>query len=150
LTVYARGTLEAEYEIGLGQGVGPKEERGDLRTPVGMYFVVEKSTGPFAGEYRGFYGGHWIKVNYPNPYDGDRGVARNLITRAQRDQISARWARREPTEQRTPLGGASASTGGPASGSPRRTAHTCHGAASSCTTKTSPASTSACPSAPWS
>jgi L,D-transpeptidase catalytic domain/Peptidase family M23 len=72
LRVYARGALVAAYEIGLGQGSGPKEQRGDLKTPMGMYFVIGKSTGPFQGEYADFYGGHWIKVNYPNPYDGDR------------------------------------------------------------------------------
>ena len=40
-----------EWDVGRGQGVGPKEERGDLRTPRGMYFVVEHTTGPFGGDF---------------------------------------------------------------------------------------------------
>ncbi len=102
---YIRGVLEAEYEIAFGQAAGAKELRGDLKTPVGMYFVIQKSTGPFTGDYADFYGGHWIKVNYPNALDADRGLDAGLITRAQRDAIASAWRSRRATAQNTKLGG---------------------------------------------
>lgn len=99
------GQVIEDLEIGLGQGGGGKERRGDLKTPRGTYFVTHKSRGPFTGEYAGYYGGHWIKVNYPGPVDAERGAREGLITEAQRRRIEEAWAARKPTDERTPLGG---------------------------------------------
>ena len=103
--VYEAGVMRAEFDVSFGQGGGQKEIEGDNKTPKGMYFVVQKHKGQFDGPYAAYYGGHWIKINYPNKYDADRGLAQSIISKTQRDQISASWFRREPTLQNTKLGG---------------------------------------------
>ena len=103
--LYAGGRPAGEYNISLGQGVGEKQVEGDNKTPKGMYFVVQKHRGEFPGDYGAFYGGHWIKINYPNRYDAARGRAARLITPAQESSIAAAWERRAPTLEKTPLGG---------------------------------------------
>ncbi|MET0647861.1 MAG: peptidoglycan DD-metalloendopeptidase family protein [Pyrinomonadaceae bacterium] len=103
--LYAGGRAAGEYNISLGQGVGEKQVQGDNKTPKGMYFVVQKHRGEFPGDYGAFYGGHWIKINYPNRYDAARGRAARLITPAQESTIAAAWERRAPTLEKTPLGG---------------------------------------------
>jgi hypothetical protein len=70
-----------------------------------MYFVVEKSRGPFAGPYGAFYGGHWIKVNYPNAYDAAWGRRQGLLAQDVASAIAGAWWKRRPTAQGTPLGG---------------------------------------------
>jgi len=103
--LYERGIMRDEFDVSLGQGRGQKEIEGDNKTPKGMYFVVQKHQGQFDGPYAAYYGGHWIKINYPNKYDADRGLAEAIISKSQRDQISASWLKREPTLQNTRLGG---------------------------------------------
>ncbi len=102
---FEAGVPTREWEVGKGQADGPKEQRGDLRTPRGLYFVVDHTTGPFGGDYAEYFGGAWVKLNYPNAFDAERGVDAGLITRAQADEIGARWKRREAVPQRTQLGG---------------------------------------------
>jgi murein DD-endopeptidase MepM/ murein hydrolase activator NlpD len=103
--IYEAGVLRAEFDVSLGQGQGQKEIEGDNKTPKGMYFVVQKHKGEFDGPYAAYYGGHWIKINYPNKYDAERGFAQSIISKTQRDQISASWLKRQPTLQNTKLGG---------------------------------------------
>lgn len=103
--LYAGGRLAGEYDISLGQGVGEKQVQGDNRTPKGMYFVVQKHRGEFPGAYGAFYGGHWIKINYPNRYDAARGRAARLISPAQESAIAAAWEKRALTLETTRLGG---------------------------------------------
>ena len=103
--IYEAGVMRAEFDVSFGQGRGQKEIEGDNKTPKGMYFVVQKHEGEFDGPYAAYYGGHWIKINYPNKYDAERGLAQSVISKAQRDQISASWLKREPTLQNTRLGG---------------------------------------------
>lgn len=105
MRVYARGALAKEYEVGLGQAPGAKEQRGDLRTPRGTYFVTAKSKGPFSGAYAAYFGGHWLAINYPGPEDAQRGLQRGWIDAAARDAIASRWQARQVTNQRTRLGG---------------------------------------------
>jgi murein DD-endopeptidase MepM/ murein hydrolase activator NlpD len=105
MRVVRGGVSSEDREIGLGQGEGPKEVRGDLKTPRGAYFVTLKSRGPFGGDYAEFYGGYWIKVNYPGPLDAERGVAAGLLTEKQRAAIVEQWQARTPTDPRTVLGG---------------------------------------------
>jgi hypothetical protein len=102
---FAAGHPTHEWEVGRGQAEGAKEERGDLRTPHGLYFVVDRTTGPFAGDYSAYFGGAWAKVNYPNAFDAERGVDAGLINRAEADDISAKWRLRAAPPQRTKLGG---------------------------------------------
>jgi hypothetical protein len=106
MRIVKKGKIDgAELEVGLGQKAGCKEKRGDLKTPCGMYFVVAKSRGPFSGDYAEYFGGHFVKLNYPNAFDAARGVADELVTDAQRETIAEQWERREMTSQGTRLGG---------------------------------------------
>ena len=99
------GTNAGTFEVGFGQAEGRKRRQGDLRTPYGMYFVVEKSRGPFPGRYGAFFGGHWIKVNYPNAHDAEWGRGEGLLTAAQARRIGEAWRQRRLTAQNTALGG---------------------------------------------
>lgn len=103
--IYSRGVLHDEYDVSFGQSKGPKMQEGDNKTPKGMYFVVQKHRGQFDGPYAAYYGGHWIKINYPNSYDADRAVAQRMISAQQRNEISSAWQNRALTLQNTKLGG---------------------------------------------
>ena len=102
---FEAGRATHEWEVGRGQAEGAKEERGDLRTPHGLYFVVDRTTGPFAGDYATYFGAAWIKVNYPNAFDAERGVDAGLISRTEAADISTKWRLRAAPPQRTRLGG---------------------------------------------
>jgi murein L,D-transpeptidase YafK len=105
MRLYRQAAMVGEYDVSFGQGVGQKRVQGDNKTPKGMYFVIRKHRGEFGGDYGEYYGGHWIKINYPNRFDAARGRAEGLITQQQEARISAGWERREPTLENTRLGG---------------------------------------------
>jgi murein DD-endopeptidase MepM/ murein hydrolase activator NlpD len=105
LRFYQSGQLTKEYDVSLGQGRGPKELEGDKKTPVGMYFVIQKHTGAFDGAYAPYFGGYWIRINYPNAFDAIRGKSQNLISAQQQEDIARKWSQRQPTLEKTPLGG---------------------------------------------
>ena len=102
---FVSGRSTHEWEVGRGQAEGAKEGRGDLRTPHGLYFVVEHTTGPFGGDFAEYFGGAWVKVNFPNAFDAERGVDAGLISRGEANDIAAKWKARAPVPQRTALGG---------------------------------------------
>lgn len=102
--IYENGRPTAVFEVGFGQVEGQKQERGDLRTPQGMYFVVDRYKGKFSGAYADYYAGHWVKLSYPNAFDADRGVDAGLITAEQRTGIATAWAARAATPSNTRLG----------------------------------------------
>ena len=102
---YQAGVLNQEYDVSLGQGKGQKLVEGDNKTPKGMYFVIKKHRGDFEGPYGAYYGGHWIKINYPNKYDADRAVAQQMISLQQQAAIAAAWENRVATLETTKLGG---------------------------------------------
>jgi len=102
---YERGTRTQTWEIGRGQAEGIKTVRGDLKTPRGLYFVTDKSTGPFTGDFAGYYGGHWVKLNYPNAFDARRGEGDGVVSAEQATSIAQTWWRRGLTGQKTRLGG---------------------------------------------
>jgi hypothetical protein len=104
LRLYAHGQEVRRMEVGFGQAEGRKQVRGDNRTPLGMYFVVQKHKGAFSGPFAAYYGGHWLRLNYPNAFDADRGLSERLITREVRDRIARAWAERKPTDASTRLG----------------------------------------------
>jgi hypothetical protein len=105
LGFFVDGKLERTIEIGLGQVRGPKVELHDLKTPRGTYFVIDKQRGELGGKWGAFYGGHWIKINYPGPADAERGLARGWIDAATAARIVEAWHARKPTPQSTRLGG---------------------------------------------
>ena len=102
---YENGVLQDEYDVSFGQGQGQKQIEGDNKTPKGIYYVVQKHQGQFEGPYAAYYGGHWIKINYPNKYDAERGIADGIISQQQRDEITTAWEKRQLTLQATKLGG---------------------------------------------
>jgi murein DD-endopeptidase MepM/ murein hydrolase activator NlpD len=105
MRLYQKSTLLKEYDVSFGQATGSKQLEGDNKTPSGMYFVIQKHRGKFDGPYGAYYGGHWIKINYPNKFDASRGRNQALITTSQEVSIARNWEARAPTLQNTPLGG---------------------------------------------
>jgi hypothetical protein len=102
--LYERGVPAGEWSAGLGQIEGCKQMRDDGRSPCGMYFVTNASTGPFGGPSPDYFGGHWLGLNYPNPWDAERGLAAGLITPDEQGRIVAAWSARQPTPRGTRLG----------------------------------------------
>ena len=82
MQVRVGGRVTREVEIGLGQASGQKRREGDLRTPKGIYFVVDKQKGSFGGDCGEYFGGYWIKVNYPGPADAAWGVENGVVDEA--------------------------------------------------------------------
>ena len=70
-----------------------------------MYFVIEKKKGDFTGDYGAYYGGHWIKFNYPNQVDANFGLENKIVGKSVTYEIAKNWIQRKPTNQRTRLGG---------------------------------------------
>lgn len=105
LRIVHNGQSVGDYSISLGQGRGPKQIEGDNKTPVGMYFVIQKHQGSFEGPYGSYYGGYWIKVNYPNAYDSARALKGRMISEQQNAAIASRWKGRQATLENTKLGG---------------------------------------------
>jgi len=104
LRLFEQGELVEEVDIAIGQREGRKREEGDLRTPRGMYFVVDRYRGEIGGAYGAWYGGHWLKINYPNRFDAEWGLSEGIVTGPQERDISRAWTRRELTDQSTDLG----------------------------------------------
>lgn len=105
MRLHQKGVLIKEYDVSFGQATGPKQVQGDNKTPVGMYFVIQKHKGKFDGPYGDYYGGYWIKVNYPNKFDAARAERQGLLNSAQTAAIGKSWEQRTPTLQNTALGG---------------------------------------------
>ncbi len=63
-------TLIADYYISVGKSGIEKEEEGDLRTPLGVYYVTSNLD---PKSLKDFYGAGALPINYPNPYDMRRG-----------------------------------------------------------------------------
>jgi L,D-transpeptidase YnhG len=62
--------LIADYYISVGKSGIEKAEEGDLRTPLGVYFVTSNLD---PKSLKDFYGAGALPINYPNPYDARRG-----------------------------------------------------------------------------
>ncbi|MBC7603109.1 MAG: hypothetical protein H7255_10690, partial [Ramlibacter sp.] len=62
--------LIADYYISVGKSGIDKVAEGDLRTPLGVYFVTSNLD---PKSLRDFYGAGALPINYPNPYDARRG-----------------------------------------------------------------------------
>ena len=67
----ASGTrLIADYYISVGKLGIEKAVEGDLRTPLGVYFITNTLN---PKTLKDFYGSGALPINYPNPYDIKRG-----------------------------------------------------------------------------
>lgn len=62
--------LLADYYISVGKSGIEKVAEGDLRTPLGVYFITSNLD---PKSLRDFYGAGALPINYPNPYDARRG-----------------------------------------------------------------------------
>ncbi len=88
--VYRKGKVFKSYDISLSQSpVGHKEKQGDNRLPEGEYRIIEKSRGPFGGDYSAYFGPAWMRLSYPNNFDAAAGLQKKLITKKQFDAIVA-------------------------------------------------------------
>lgn len=62
--------LLADYYISVGKSGTEKAVEGDLRTPLGIYYVTSNLD---PKSLKDFYGAGALPINYPNPYDARRG-----------------------------------------------------------------------------
>ena len=62
--------LLADYYISVGRFGTDKSAEGDLRTPLGIYYVTSNLD---PKTLKDFYGAGALPINYPNPYDLRRG-----------------------------------------------------------------------------
>ena len=62
--------LIADYYISVGKLGTEKVAEGDMRTPLGVYFVTSNLD---PKSLKDFYGAGALPINYPNPYDARRG-----------------------------------------------------------------------------
>ncbi|TFZ00381.1 hypothetical protein EZ313_18110 [Ramlibacter henchirensis] len=62
--------LLADYYISVGRSGTDKSAEGDLRTPLGVYYVTSNLD---PKTLKDFYGVGALPINYPNPYDARRG-----------------------------------------------------------------------------
>jgi murein L,D-transpeptidase YafK len=62
--------LVADYYISVGKSGIEKAVEGDLRTPLGVYFITSNLD---PKSLKDFYGAGALPINYPNPYDAKRG-----------------------------------------------------------------------------
>ncbi len=92
------GSILRTYAIALGKEPnGSKEYRGDNRTPVGRYYVVEKKPS------RKFH--RFLGLNYPNLQDAERALTRGWIDEPLWSEIFFADLNRTIPPQSTPLGG---------------------------------------------
>ena len=62
--------LVADYYVSVGKLGIDKSAEGDLRTPLGVYFITSNLD---PKSLKDFYGAGALPINYPNPYDTRRG-----------------------------------------------------------------------------
>lgn len=105
LRLYREGAEVGRFQVGFGQEAGPKLRQGDNRTPKGLYYITQKSTGPFGGPVAAYFGGYWMRLNYPNAFDAARAVDEGWISAEEQRSISRNWRTRRETTKRTRLGG---------------------------------------------
>jgi L,D-transpeptidase YnhG len=65
-----RLTLKSDYYISVGKAGIEKTVEGDLRTPLGIYYITSSLP---RKNLKDFYGSGAMPINYPNPYDNLRG-----------------------------------------------------------------------------
>ncbi|NNL99720.1 MAG: L,D-transpeptidase family protein, partial [Gammaproteobacteria bacterium] len=88
-----------EFPIASGRGgSGDKFRRGDNRTPVGVYRIVDFNE---RSRFELF-----MRLNYPNVKDAFYGLKNGLISRPEFDAIVAALKQGATPPQNTPLGGA--------------------------------------------
>ena len=104
MQVRVDGRVRREVEIGLGQAAGQKRREGDLRTPKGIYFVVDKHEGKVRRPERGVFRRLLDQDQLSGRADAAWGLRDGVIDAATAATIAAAWSERKLTPQTTPLG----------------------------------------------
>ncbi len=98
LEVYDSGKLIKSFTMVLGfEPVGDKEVEGDGKTPEGEFYVFTKNA---KSKFHLSLG-----LSYPSKVDAERGFARGLISKLDRDQIFSAIDNKKMPPQKTALGG---------------------------------------------
>ncbi len=98
LELWDGDTLMARIKVAYGRGeAGPKQKKGDNRTPEGDYFVCK--TDENEKYYKSLF------ISYPNTDDASAGLADDIITQEKYDEISADILNRKQPDWTTGLGG---------------------------------------------
>lgn len=63
-------TLVGDYYVSVGKSGSEKAAEGDLRTPLGVYFITSNLD---PRQLKDFYGAGALPINYPNELDSKRG-----------------------------------------------------------------------------
>jgi len=101
LYLYSGDELIKTYPVLIGRdAVNDKVRRDDNRTPVGEFYVCEKSTNPG----KKHLGTRWMRLSYPNKEDAERGVQTGLIDKSIAKAIEKAVDGRKTPPQDTPLG----------------------------------------------
>src|SRR5882724_2272428 len=98
LTVFRDGKLIKKFPVVLGNSpVGPKEVRGDGKTPEGDYYICTRNE---ESKFHLFLG-----LSYPNLEDARTAFAQNLITDEEHNSIISSQSRKVRPPWDTALGG---------------------------------------------
>lgn len=98
LYLYRNDSLLKIYKIALGLNpVGPKEKRGDYKTPEGEYYICSKN------DHSQFYLS--LGISYPNTFNAEQGLKAGLLSNAQYQQIQTAIAHKRKPPMNTRLGG---------------------------------------------
>jgi hypothetical protein len=92
-----------EYTIGAGKKTdeGFKEIEGDKKTPIGEFFICEKT------EYypsKKYIGSRWMMLSYPNNEAADKGRDKSLISQEVFNEIRESISNKKTPPQNTKLG----------------------------------------------
>jgi len=99
LELYDGEKLIKSYKVGIGQNpVGHKMMKGDLKTPVGQYYIVTKNP---LSQWHMFMG-----ISYPNSEDAKKAMEDGRINKEQYNRIVSSEKRKAPPPWNTPIGGA--------------------------------------------
>ncbi len=105
MRLYRDGAEVGRYQMGFGQAEGQKLRQGDNRSPKGVYYITQKASGVFGGPSAAYFGGYWMRVNYPNAFDAARAADEGWITVDEQRVISNAWRKKQETTKKTKLGG---------------------------------------------
>lgn len=98
LDLYDGDRLVKRYRAAMGsRSEGDKEREGDKTTPLGSFYICTRND---KSRFHLFMG-----LSYPEPEDGERGLARGMITTAERDGILRAHRERRCPPWKTRLGG---------------------------------------------
>lgn len=98
LDLFEGDRLLKSYRAAMGsRAEGDKEREGDRTTPLGSFYICTRND---KSRFHLFLG-----LSYPAPEDAERGLARGMVTKAERDEILRAHRERRCPPWKTRLGG---------------------------------------------